>query len=79
MPGISRIGPQAQTIDLATVSETLSYIHDDMSDVPGLERVAGALEIALKEINTAQCRLGSPSQNTRLPKRMAARFLPRRT
>lgn len=79
MPEISRIGPAAQTIDLATVRETLSYMHDDMRNVPGLERIAGALETALKEINTAQCRLGSPRRDNSLPRQLTARFLPRRT
>lgn len=70
---IPRRNPWPPTLDLATVRETLAYMHDDMNRVPGLERVASALETVLEEIETAERNAKPPVINPN-----AARFLPRR-
>lgn len=63
--------PWASTIDLATVRETLVYMHDDMKRAPGLEAVAKAIAAALQEIDAAE---KSPRPAT--PSATAARFVP---
>lgn len=70
---IPRRNPWPPVVDLGTVRETLSYMKDDMQRVPGLERVASAIEATLKEIDRA--RPPSPVQPL-TP--IAARFMPRR-
>lgn len=70
---IPRSNPWPPVLDLATVRETLHYIHDDMTRVPGLERVANALETALVEIEAAERNAKPPVIGP-----LAARFLPRR-
>ncbi len=41
-------------LDLTTVRDTLDYMREDVARVPGLERVAAALEDALIEIEVAE-------------------------
>jgi hypothetical protein len=60
-----------RTLDLATVRETLAYVHDDMRRAPGLERVAAALAAAIAEVEWAE-RASAPSRTRPAP----ARFLP---
>ena len=71
---IPRRNPWPPVLDLSTVRETIAYMHDDMSRVPGLEGVASALETALEEIDAAE-RKPKPAV-TITP--FIARFLPRR-
>lgn len=63
-------------LDLTTVRDTLDYMREDVARVPGLERVAAALEDALIEIEVAEreqsARLTLPAAN----KAGTARFLP---
>lgn len=70
---IPRSNPWPPVLDLATVRETLHYMHDDMTRVPGLERVASALKAALTEIEAAERNAKPPVIGP-----FAARFLPRR-
>lgn len=70
---ISRQRPWPPVVDLHTVRDTLSYMKDDMERVPGLEKVAAALQGALDEIEKARPPSPVPFSPT------AARFLPRRT
>ena len=54
---VSLSRPQARTtpaIDLATVRETISYMHDDMERAPELARVRNALAMALLEIDRVE-------------------------
>jgi hypothetical protein len=51
---ISRNQPWPPHIDLSTARETLSYIHDDMKRVPELQKVAAALEEAMREMDRAE-------------------------
>lgn len=71
---IPRSQPWPPAIDLATVRETLHYMHDDMKRVPGLEAVATALEKAMSEIDTAE-RDAKKSRRTNLSP-VAAKFMP---
>lgn len=71
---IPRSQPWPPAIDLATVRETLLYMHDDMKRVPGLEAVAAALEATLSEIETAE-RTANRTRRAELSP-MAARFMP---
>jgi len=70
---IPRRHPWPPVLDLATVRETIAYMHDDMARVPGLERVAGALKMAIDEIEAAERNAKPPAINPSV-----ARFLPRR-
>lgn len=60
-------------IDLSTVRDTLTYMHDDAARVPGLERLKDALAAAIREAETAE-RKAPPL----VAGPLAARFLPRR-
>ncbi len=71
---IPRSQPWPPAIDLATVRETLLYMHDDMKRVPGLESVAEALQTALAEIETAE-RQANQTRRTQLSP-IAAKFMP---
>lgn len=71
---IQRSKPWPPAIDLGTVRDTLQYMHDDMHRVPGMEKVAAALEQALAEVDAADKAAGPPS----LEAIDFARFLPRR-
>jgi hypothetical protein len=44
-------GPRHPDLDLDSVRETLIYMRDDLVGVPGLERAAAALDVAIGEIN----------------------------
>jgi hypothetical protein len=43
-------GPRHPDLDLDSVRETLLYMRDDLVGVPGLERAAAALDVAIGEI-----------------------------
>ncbi len=45
------VGPRHPDLDLDSVRETLLYMRDDMAGVPGLERAAAALDVAIGEID----------------------------
>ncbi len=45
--------PRRHRIDLATVRETLAYMHGDMAHVPELEAVRRALGNAIAEVDAA--------------------------
>ena len=51
---IPRTNQWPPQIDLATARETLAYIHDDMKSVPELQKVANALDAAMREIDRAE-------------------------
>lgn len=70
---LHRSQPWPPTLDLTTVRETLSYVHEDVSRVPGLEKVAAALQVTLDEIAHAERSHSGPVIGTV----MAARFFPR--
>lgn len=74
MLGFSRKAERPASIDLDTVRETLSYMHDDMRSVPGLERVAAALGRAIEEIEATGL-IEKPVEPVSLG---IVRFLPRR-
>jgi len=70
------------SIDLQTVFETLSYMHDDVARDPGLKKVADALDHALKEIESVQRRASGSVINTASPtdgfiKHKTSRFIAR--
>ena len=44
-------GPRHPDLDLDSVRETLLYMRDDLVGVPGLERAAAALDVAIGEID----------------------------
>ena len=69
---IPRSNPWPPQIDLATLRETLIYMHDDMARVPGLEKLRDALALALEETEAAQA--AAQAKVTNITK---ARFLPR--
>lgn len=63
--------PPQQRIDLATVRETIAYMHDDLAGAPELGRVRNALAMALLEIERAEtARRALPANVT------TARFMP---
>lgn len=70
---IPRSNPWPPQIDLATLRETLLYMHDDMARAPGLEKLRDALALALKEAETAET-----NARARPASIINARFLPRR-
>ncbi len=70
---INRSNPWPPHIDLSTLRETLVYMHDDMTRVPGLEKLRDALALALKEAEAAETAARSKRVNI-----TNARFLPRR-
>lgn len=70
---IPRSRPWPPQIDLATLRETLAYMHDDMCRVPGLEKLRDALGSAIKEAEAAERR-----QPPLVEGPLAAKFLPRR-
>lgn len=72
-PSASHTPPWPPAIDLDTVRDTLLYMHDDMKRVPGLEKVAQAIESTLSEIEAAQ-RSAKPVRHAPI----MARFLPSR-
>lgn len=65
-------GRSAPSIDLETVRETLSYMHDDMERAPELARVRNALAMALLEID----RVGAARRTITAGDITRARFLP---
>lgn len=48
------------TLDLATVRDTLSYMHGDIKRVPELAKAAEALDTAIKEIDAMRGRTAPP-------------------
>jgi len=53
---IDRKHPFPPDIHLATVRGTLRYIEDDMRRVPAFERIAAALQDAIREIDAAEAK-----------------------
>lgn len=72
---IPRKSPWPPAIDLGTVRETVAYMHDDMSRVPGLEKVAAALSTVLDEIASAE----KNGKSASIVPISYARFLPKRS
>jgi hypothetical protein len=72
---ISRDRPWPPSIDLSTVRQTVAYMQGDMARVPGLEKIAAALDTAIKEIDAVQARPPVISMKDHVAR---ARFLPRR-
>lgn len=71
---IPRSRPWPPEIDLSTARETLAYIEDDMRRVPGLEKVAEAISLAMAEIDAAERAV--PQHYAYTP--VVSRFVPRR-
>ncbi|MCB1520844.1 MAG: hypothetical protein KDJ37_09755 [Hyphomicrobiaceae bacterium] len=71
---IPRSRPWPPEIDLATVRDTLGYMHDDAARVPGLEKLKSALAEAIREAEAAERRAPPLVKGP-----LAARFLPRRS
>lgn len=72
---ISRSRPWPPSIDLSTVRKTVAYMQGDMARVPGLEKIAAALETAIKEIDAVDQRPRVVNLTDRVTR---ARFLPRK-
>jgi len=70
---IPRQDPWPPAIDLATVRETLHYMHDDMRRIPGLEKVADAMAKTIDEIEAAE-----RDRSRRKLNPITARFMPNR-
>ena len=49
-----RSGARQPMLDLATVRETLAYMHGDLRHVAGLEKAAAALATAIAELEAAE-------------------------
>lgn len=62
--------PRRSGIDLATVRDTLVFIHGDLKRVRGLEKAVAALATALREVDHANIRplglTGDPALISRL-------------
>jgi hypothetical protein len=72
---ISRDKPWPPSIDLSTVRQTVAYMQGDLARVPGLEKIAAALDTAMQEIDAVQPRRPVVNLSEHLAR---ARFLPRR-
>lgn len=72
---ISRNRAWPPSIDLTTVRQTVTYMQGDLARVPGLEKIAAALETALAEIDAVQVRPTVANLNDPV---LRARFLPRK-
>lgn len=72
---ISRTRSWPPSIDLSTVRKTVAYMQGDMARVPGLEKIAAALETAIKEIDAVDSR---PRVVSIADSVTRARFLPRK-
>lgn len=70
---IPRNRPWPPALDLSTVRETLLYMEDDARRVPGLERVAEALAVAIAEVEAAERSANASRQDI-----VGARFFPAR-
>lgn len=70
---IPRTNPWPPSIDLSTVRQTIAYMQGDVARIQGLEKIAAALEQAIKEIDAVQSRPVA-QLNSRV---LRARFLPR--
>ena len=71
---IPRSNPWPPTIDLSTVRQTIAYMQGDMARIAGLEKIAAALDTAIREIDAVQSRPVAPF-NASVTR---SRFLPRR-
>ena len=72
---ISRDRPWPPSIDLSTVRKTVAYMQGDLARIPGLEKIAAALDAAIREIDAVDTRprvLNIADSVTR------SRFLPRK-
>lgn len=67
-----RSRPWPADVDLSSARETLAYLEDDMSRVPGLEKVVQAIRLAMSEIETAERSAPYPVAHTP----QASRFIP---
>jgi hypothetical protein len=65
--------PNIPLVDLDTIRETLAYIRDDLARVPGLDRAAERLTLALAEIADAEQRRLGPISRSLIDARMAFR------
>ena len=72
---ISRTRPWPPAIDLSTVRKTVAYMQGDMARVPGLEKIADALAVAIKEIDAVDQR---PRVVNLTDTVVRSRFLPRK-
>ena len=72
---ISRNRAWPPSIDLTTVRQTVQYMQGDTARVPGLEKIAAALDAAINEIDAVHARPSVASLNDPV---LRARFLPRR-
>lgn len=72
---ISRSRSWPPAIDLSTVRKTVTYMQGDMARVPGLEKIAAALEVAIKEIDAVDTR---PRVVNITDSVLRSRFLPRK-
>ena len=72
---ISRTRSWPPAIDLSTVRKTVAYMRGDMARVPGLEKIAAALEVAIKEIDAVDTR---PRVVNITDSVLRSRFLPRK-
>lgn len=68
-------GSRRATLDLATVRETLAYMHSDLRHIAGLEKAAAALDVAMREIAAAETARGGGEPAAMSPRR----FFPTRT
>ncbi len=63
-------------MDLTTVRETLAYMHGDAARVPGLEKLAQALAVAMTEADEARRTAARPIDlDGYRPRPYAARFI----
>jgi hypothetical protein len=72
---ISRTRCWPPAIDLSTVRKTVAYMQGDMARVPGLEKIAAALDVAIKEIDAVDTR---PRVLNIADGVLRSRFLPRK-
>jgi hypothetical protein len=72
---ISRTRSWPPAIDLSTVRKTVAYMRGDIARVPGLEKIAAALDTAIKEIDAVDTR---PRVHNITDSVLRSRFLPRK-
>ncbi len=68
----TRRPPRTPMLDLATVRDTVSYMHDDAARTPGCERLAIAFGAVMREIDAVErLRRDPPAGEV-----IASRFIP---
>jgi hypothetical protein len=65
--------PNIPLVDLDAIRETLVYIRDDLTRVPGLDRAAERLTAALAEITQAERRRLAPISHSIIDARLVLR------